>query len=559
MMSSYEKKLRQTILRCGLNLLLEKMGTVFLLAGVVFFLAVLTQRLSAVTVLESSFYSLLGVSVFLAVVLLCYWQRPRRIQVAVLLDKRLGLKERFSTILTMQNETDPFAQAAVQEAHERIGRVDVNRHFPVGPTRRWFYTGGVWLIVGLLVLYLPQKDLFGFLKKKKEREDIASQLEINQSQIKESTMGVKLAVKRLGIEDLEADLEELDELGAADKPAEMQRHALRKLGSLQDKLQSLNEGEKLDSVRLMQKMMTQLPGSPQQFSQQLRQALGQGDFKKAADLIKQQQDKIAEGDLSKQQNNDMARQMQELAEQLQKLATQQNELEKELEKRGLDPKLAKMDPQAFREALQKQGLEPQRIEELLQKAAACRMASNRCNNLGNSMAACGASGAMSEDSMSDLASQLDDLAALREQMKLAEAGMKEIEDAMACMGQGMCQGPGCYKPFSEGLSQSFGSGTGGPGKGYGGRKTAKDGATDTFNTKIKGETRDAPVVASWYFKGSQIKGEAQRDFSQVTQAARDNAAEAISENRIPRRYEESVKKYFDHFNTGAATPEEATD
>jgi len=35
-----------------------------------------------------------------------------------------------------------------------------------------------------------------------------------------------------------------------------------------------------------------------------------------------------------------------------------------------------------------------------------------------------------------------------------------------------------------------------------------------------------------------------RDFTEVVQAARDGAAEAISENEIPRRYEDAIKAYF---------------
>jgi hypothetical protein len=52
------------------------------------------------------------------------------------------------------------------------------------------------------------------------------------------------------------------------------------------------------------------------------------------------------------------------------------------------------------------------------------------------------------------------------------------------------------------------------------------------------------VIASWYFKDVQIKGEARRDFTEVVEAGRANAAEAISENQIPRKYEEAMKKYF---------------
>jgi len=52
------------------------------------------------------------------------------------------------------------------------------------------------------------------------------------------------------------------------------------------------------------------------------------------------------------------------------------------------------------------------------------------------------------------------------------------------------------------------------------------------------------VVASWYFRDTLVKGEARRSLAEVIQAGRTNAAEAVSDNQIPRRYEEAIKKYF---------------
>jgi hypothetical protein len=63
-------------------------------------------------------------------------------------------------------------------------------------------------------------------------------------------------------------------------------------------------------------------------------------------------------------------------------------------------------------------------------------------------------------------------------------------------------------------------------------------------TRAASKVGKGPVIASWYFQGSQVKGEAQRDFTEVIQAARDSAAEAISEKQIPRRYEDAIKSYF---------------
>ncbi|MHC4076493.1 MAG: hypothetical protein ACYSRZ_08805, partial [Planctomycetota bacterium] len=62
--------------------------------------------------------------------------------------------------------------------------------------------------------------------------------------------------------------------------------------------------------------------------------------------------------------------------------------------------------------------------------------------------------------------------------------------------------------------------------------------------RLKNKPGQGPVIASWYGKDIQVTGEAKRGFSEVVQAGRDNAAEAISENQIPRKYEDAIKKYF---------------
>jgi hypothetical protein len=61
-------------------------------------------------------------------------------------------------------------------------------------------------------------------------------------------------------------------------------------------------------------------------------------------------------------------------------------------------------------------------------------------------------------------------------------------------------------------------------------------------------------VASWYFRDTQVKGEAQRTFAEVVQAGRASAAEALSENQIPRRYEDAVKAYFNQLEKSGPRP-----
>jgi len=545
MLKVFDKKLRLVRLRWSVNLLLKQTGRVLTCAGIIAVLGVLTERLLGVSVISS--WTLWGFGGVVTALVFLPWllRQPSRMQTSLLLDERLRLHERFSTTLALADSKEPFANAARTEAHESAQRVNLKGHFPIRPSRCWLYVISTWVIAAALVLFMPQKDLLGLFRKRRQEEKRAEQIQQVKVDVKEATDTVRQVVKQLGDPELAEELGKLEQLPKDAKPMEIKREAIRKLGDLSDRIQKMQSGVQLDSVNMMQQMFKQLRGSADVFSQKLRLALAKGDFAQASSLLNQLQKQLMEGKLSDEQQKALSEQLKELGKQLRELARRNEELEKELEKQGLDKRLAKLGEKQLREALQKQGLSAEKIEELLQKAAACRMACSRCAGLGQAMAASGAgAGGLSVDELAEVMEQLDGLEAMKQQLMLSQASLAEINRAIACLGQGMCEGLGGQGPFMEGLSERFGPGTGGPGRGYGPRSIDQDGETSTKKTRVKGKSEQGPVIASWYFKGTQIKGEARRDFSEVIQAGRDSAAEAISENQIPRKYEEAVKKYF---------------
>ena len=180
----------------------------------------------------------------------------------------------------------------------------------------------------------------------------------------------------------------------------------------------------------------------------------------------------------------------------------------------------------------------------MNKAAACKSACNSCSQLGAAMASAGAGSAGGGEQLSELMDQLNAMEAMSQQMKLTQASIDEISRAIGCLGEGMGNGAG-NKPWQAGMSNMQGKGTGGPGIGQGYRATADGGKFSTKDTKVNNKNaKPGPTVASWYFKGEQVKGKARRDYSAVVEAGRESAAEAISENQIPRKYEKTVMEYF---------------
>ena len=542
MLEPFEKNIRSVWIRCSINLLLRYAGRVLTAAGGVVVLIVLAERLLALSILRSNaILSFWGVVIAL-IVLLWLLRQPSRMQVSLLLDDRLRLHERFSTTLALSKSDDPFADAACSESRRTARRVNLKGHFPIRPSRCWIYAVSTWLLATALILGLPQKDLLGFLSRNRKQQEQARQLEKTKVDVKQATEPIKAAVKQLANPELEEALSELEQASKEAKPQDIKREAIRKLGDLSEKIKDMKSGVQMDAVKMLKQSFKRLRGSSDPLSQQLRLALAKGNFAQASELLKQLQKDIAEGKLSEQQQKALAGQLQELGQQIKELAKRNAELEKELEKLGLDKSLAGLDKDQLQDALQKQGLSTEQIQKLMKMAEASQMAMSQCEGLGSAMAACGGgAGGTFPGDLGAVTDQLDSFESLNQQLMFMEYSLAEINNAIAGLGEG--QGLGMYGTYDY-----VGEG-GGVGDGIG-TQTGPHYLADPLAQSAMKKTRAAskvgegPVIASWYFHGPQVKGEAQRDFTEVIQSARDSAAEAISENQIPRRYEESIKNYF---------------
>ncbi len=552
---AFHRKIREVQTRCAVNLFLCQAGRVLAVAGIGAILAILTQRLLAVAVLTpATLWVFWGTAAGITLILWAL-RLPSRMEASILLDERLRLHERFSTTLALAKSEDPFAQAARAESLRTVQRVDLRGHFPIGLSRSWYYGAGTWLVAIAMVFLVPEKDLLGRLRKKQQEEQQARQLEDAQTEVRQATDSVRAAVDGLHDSALEEELKKLDELGQAGQPQEVKRQAIKMLGDLSERLRQMQGGAQIDAANMMQQMLKRLRGSPDPFSQQIRMALAKGDFAQAANILSQLQKDLAQSNLSEQERKDRAEKLQELAKELQKLAEQRRELEEELQKLGLDKKLAQMSEQQLRQALQRQGLDPGQIDQLMNRMAASQRASGMCSGLAMAMAAAGSgAGGLSGDELVGAIDQLDALEALQQQAILLQASLSEISRSIGSLGEGMAEGLGLQGPFWEGDSDRMGPGTGGPGTGFGPRDSDTEGQTATKTTRLDNEAGQGPVIASWYFKDIQIRGEARRDFSEVVQAGRASAAEAISENQIPRKYEDAVKNYFGQLEQKGTQP-----
>ena len=542
------KKVQAVQVRCGVNLFLRQTGRVLLATGVAAVLAVLAERLVALRLLTTWSIWSFGYLAAIAVLLLWVLKLPSRLEASLLLDERLRLSERVSTTLALAHSHDPFAEAARAESLTVVRQANLKGRFPIVLSRSWVYGAGAWVVTIALFLVLPQHDLFGFRRSRQEDQKRAEAAQQAETQVRKAVQQANSAVRAMGDPNLVADLKKLDELGKTGEPQEAKREAIKALGDLAEKIQQMQAGVQARTAEALQRMLRQLHGSADPFSQQVRLALAKGDFAQAARMLDQLQSELNGGSLSEDKRKELAARMQELAEELRKLSEQKRQMEEELARLGLDKQLALASPEQLRQALQKQGLSAEMIDQLMKKMEAGQAASARCASLGDAMAAAVGEEGLSMEGLSGAIDELNALDAMQQQVIQLQASLAEISGLLEGLGKGM--GKGNQWQVGEG---------GGYGPGIGSDPVddhiiTSDPLTANKMERAASRPQGGPVVASWYFKDAQVKGEAQRTFTEVVQAGRASAAEAISENQIPRRYEDAVKTYFNQLEENGPKP-----
>lgn len=575
MLPSLERTLQSVWVRCQANVALEQLSLVLLGSAGAVGATVLVERLFSLRVISWPFFAALSAGAMAATVALWLRRRPSRMEVAILIDRELGWRERMSTALALAkvDPNDPFVQAAQREIGEASRRLTVHGRFPVRPTRRWWYSGSAWVGVLLLALLMPTLDLFGRQTRTDERRADAAALAAAQAEVQQALSVVRSTVQQLNDPQMQGELERLSRVSPdARQPEQVRREAIRRLGDLSDRLRERMEtSPQMSTARAMQAQMRGLQSLQSGPASQLSQALNRSDFRQAAEAVRQLQQQMQSGQTSPEDRERLAQQLQELSRQLEAMGQRQQEAEDALAEAGLDRQLAQLSPEQLRRALQQQAnLTPEQIEQLLQKAAACQAAAGQCRGLAAAMGQCsaaagaggagGAGGGGGGGAFDELGEQLSDMEMMMAELQAARASLSEMDRAIQGLGQGNCQGEGNMPggggvgPWQAGNPANRpGGGTGGPGHGYGGRDTSDPMAVGLDPTKVPNTASEGPTIARYYLHAEQVRGESTREASEVVRAAADRAAEAIEDHQIPRQYEAAVKRYFGAVDPSART------
>ena len=556
-MKDYQAKIRKAFYRSCINVFLEQVGlllTVLALSASIFLLYI---RLGGPWFgLYYTYYTIAGIFLLLAI-LLTYLKLPTRMQIAIEVDKRNGLRERFSTMLAFEGNSDPFAVAAFQESLSKVNNVKIHESFPIKFSRKWRSIMSLWLLFVIFFLTMPQKDLWGWIASQEQQKKQQIANEQAKQDVVKAAKQVELALKSLDDPELGILANQISGIQTGEKPEVAKREAIKKMGQLSEQIKK-NRPEAFNGYQdVMKKMLRQMRPTENPFMQELDQALAKGEMGKAATMLKQMAQDLDNNKLPDEQKKQLQKQFNDIAKQLQKIAAENKTLQNEFEKAGLSPEIAKMNPEDLKKKLQDMGLTKNKIEQLMQNQQACNKASSQMQQMANALSKCSNGSEGMSTSMSDAANMLSDMEAFSEQLKLAQSAMDQINQSQQNLSQSMCLNPamcngnctgmcrsGSMGQFSQSGSLMRSNSSGSRGQGSGEVSKDKDGNTGTESTKVIGQNNEGPIVASWYFKGPNVRGESRKQFSDTVKKAKDAATDAINENEIPAKYEDAVKRYF---------------
>jgi hypothetical protein len=580
-MNTIKGAVRAASIRLFIVGFLARFATLVTLAIIALFIATLLDRLLGVAI---NWKLSLGVASGAAFVIALIWtfaKRHREIGAAQVLDERAGLRESLSTALCFEKSQDSWAKAVVLSAEEKARGLRVANAIPIEAPQRWYVPVFAALCVAIFWMSLPRYDLLGYFAKREQTQDRTQEIVQVKAEVKakEDKLAEMLAKAGVELKKEENDDAALGKPASEINPEEIRRSAVKKLTDVNERLNQLQSGERQQQLQSLQDQLKQLKQPGPGPLQELSRNLAKGDFAKAQQALSELQKKLEDSSLSPQEKEQLKAQLDGLAKQLQDKAAKQEDLKNMLQKAGLDKKTAEelakqaaKNPEAVKKALEQlKNMSPEQQKQMMESAMAMAKAMNQSDSMSQSMNQMAQS--MSKEGMSkegqqamqQLSQQMSEMEQMSQEAQSLAAAASEAKQQLkemggqcdkdgeceGCKNGGQCKGGNC-KNGGNGMwragdtNNQSGDGMGnGPGLGNG-KRSPEQMAADyrTEKRKANSNTQAGPIIGTRLVYGEQVRGESAAEFASAVETAKGSAAEALEAMRVPREYQDAVKKYF---------------
>ena len=494
-------------------------------------------------------WSWIGGGLGLGILAASIWTWLRRasaLAAAIEVDIRYGLKERVSSSLTLDEELrqTEWGQALMSDAIRQVERIDVTERFPV--RGEWNGLAPILITVTavLIALFVPDAVIEPNTAQANTGQLTAEQTKVvkkTAAQLRKEIEERKKLAEEKGLKEAEELFKKLEQgtKEIAKKEKVDQKETLLQLNDLAKELKKRRDILGLsEEFKKKLEQLASISGGP---ADDLAKAMKQGDLNKALDAMKDLQNKLKNDELSKEEKEQLAKQMQEMANKLQEMAKAHEESKKNLQEQIQQAQQAGDSKRA--EELQKQlnqmGMQDQQMKRMQQMGDQLADAAQKMQN-GQQQQAANQLNQMAQE-MQDLQAQLDELEMLDEAMDQMEAARDQM--CKACEGMNGMMG---QMGMNRGQMQGNGMGEG---RGAGDRPEEEN-ETGSYDSQVRADPKAGRGVIVDYVEGKNKAGQTLIDIKAEMESESSLSSDALTEVRLSKDHQQNAQEYFDMVREG---------
>ncbi len=476
-----------------------------------------------------------GATVVTAVIAMLH--RPSTLYSAIELDRRFKMRERVSSTLQLSEEerSSSIGAALIDDTTTKVERVDVRDQFVVRPAPQT-----PWVMLPILaciaLFWVPDVEL-----------DASKQLANNPEKspvVANVAKTLRTVVEKQRKEAEEKGLEEM---------AEILRNVERKISELQ-KSESADPKKMLSDLNEIKKELEQrkqslgdTAGLKQAFegmkkmdngpAEKMADALKEGDFKKAGDELEKMLESMRKGDMSAEQQQQLAKQLAQMEKAIDKAVDKIEQAKAEAkaelaqaEQAGDVQQAAKLRQKLEQlEAAGKQMKAAQSVKAKMQKA-------QEAMAKGDKQAA--------QEALEEMQGELGELAQQQENADELSDMIDQIQNSKNASNCDKCNGQGCANCNGKKRGDKPGNGKTGEGPGFGDRDESET-ATKDFNAQVRDDMRKGETIFGGPASGKNRKGITKESVHDAILNAKPDDPEAIENISLPKSQRDQQREYFD--------------
>jgi len=491
-----------------------------------------------------------GVAVGLAMAAIwTYMIRRSKLDAAIELDRRYGLKERVSSTLALSREEldSDIGKALMSDAIRRVERIDVREQFAVSPTWRLVLPLAPAIVLILLAL-LPNAAMKKVEASPDQSPEVKKQIKTATQKLQEKLRKNQKKAEELGLKDNDALKEinkEIDKL--VNKDTADRKDTLLKLNDMAKEIEKRKQD--LGGADKMRKELEKLKDIAKGPADKMAEALKEGDFGKAQEEMKKLVVDLKAGKLDKEDQEKLAKQLEQVQAKMQQAMEDQKEARQRLQQQ-IEQKLAEGnvgEAAKLQQQLDKMNENAAQQQEMMQQLA---------QKLGDAAQALkeGGDPKQAAEKLDKLAGDLQKMQQQLDQLENLQEILDQLADAKDAMNCPNCQGAGCAMCQQNGdgdkIAKQKGNGKG-MNKGRGeGERPEEETDKSFYDTRVAADPKAGQSVRIGDASGPNKAGKSLESIKEEVRAALAKEPDALEDVTLPRDQRDNAKQYFEKLRKG---------